>query len=298
MNTYKKYCPNVFVAQCDEAQVSGEVITLETKYGKEHENEVHNFLGKTREGKFLYSISRVDGFDHQERMKRKAEKLRGYEANAENRSTQHYQDSHEGRDFLSLGEPIKIGHHSERRHRALIERNWQRMGKSVAETEKAKDYASRAEYWEARVNTVNLSMVQSLPFFEFKLEQAKIHHKDLKDNPEKRRHSMALAYASKAVKDTEKNLNLAVKLWGTQEEIEQIDIEKKQEAEAKTKKSKRKTDLLLKYGAFYAFNTAQFKAEYQKAIDAGTIEEGETVMGMSGGLNVPLKHHEEFTLQF
>ena len=37
--------------------------------------------------------------------------------------------SNEGSEFLSLGEPIKVGHHSANRHRALIERNWDRMGK-------------------------------------------------------------------------------------------------------------------------------------------------------------------------
>jgi len=35
MNTYTKYCPNVFVAKCTRQHEKGEIITIETKYGKE-----------------------------------------------------------------------------------------------------------------------------------------------------------------------------------------------------------------------------------------------------------------------
>lgn len=37
MNTYRKYCPNVFVAQCTEKHEKGDTIMVETKYGKENE---------------------------------------------------------------------------------------------------------------------------------------------------------------------------------------------------------------------------------------------------------------------
>lgn len=36
MNTYLKYCPNVFVAKCEEQHEKGEEIILTTKYGKEN----------------------------------------------------------------------------------------------------------------------------------------------------------------------------------------------------------------------------------------------------------------------
>ena len=120
MNTFQKYCPNVFVAKCTEKHEKGEVIILKTKYGKEVESEIHNYLGCTKDGFHLYSITRCDGFNSQERAANKAEKLEGYAANAEKRSEKYYLASQEGKDFLSLGEPIKVGHHSERRHRKLI----------------------------------------------------------------------------------------------------------------------------------------------------------------------------------
>lgn len=219
-NTYSKFFPNVFVAKCFEKHEQGEVIILTTKYGQEHENIIHNFLGKTTDNLFLYSITRLDGFNVQERAKKKAEKLQGYSNNAENRGTAFWKASHEGKDFLSLGEPIKIGHHSERRHRALIQRNWDRMDKSIAETQKAEDYRRRAEYWENKINVINLSMPESINFFEFKLEEAKKNHLFLKKNPKERKHNYSLTYASKEVKELTKKVNLAIRLWGDDEIIE------------------------------------------------------------------------------
>lgn len=226
LNTYTKYCPNVFVAKCPEKHIKGDVIILTTKYGQEHENEVHNYLGKTRDGFYLYSVIRCDGFNAQQRAINKSERLNGYASNAEKRSQQYYEESKEGKDFLSLGEPIKIGHHSEKRHRALIERNWNRMGKSVAESDKAEEYQRRAEYWESKANVINLSMPESLEYFEFKLHEAKNNHKFLMDNPKERKHSFSLTYAKKEVNELTKKLEISVKLWGTKEEISQIEKEK------------------------------------------------------------------------
>lgn len=217
MNTYKKFQPNVFIAQCTEKHEKGEIIILTTKYGQEHECEVHNFIGYagTQENPlYYYSITRADGFNSQERAKAKAERLNGYASNAKKRSMNSYKASQEGADFLSLGEPIKVGHHSEKRHRALIERNWNRMGKSVEENERAEEYQRRAEYWESKANDINLSMPESIEYFEFKLEEAKKKHQYLKENPDKRRHSYSLTYAKKEVNEITKKHQIAIKLWG------------------------------------------------------------------------------------
>lgn len=198
MNTFKKYCPNVFVAKCEEEHAKGEVIVLTTKYGKEVENEVHNFLGRTPDGCYLYSITRVDGFNAQERAKKKAERLSGYAFNAEKRSNEYYRksDLSEEATGIPFGQPILVGHHSEGRHRRTVERAWNNMGKSIAESEKANDYKRRAEYWEAKAKDINLSMPESIGFYEYKLEEAKRKHKFYKENPEAREHSYSLTYAN------------------------------------------------------------------------------------------------------
>ena len=212
MNTYSKYCPNVFVAKCTEQHEKGSTIHMNTKYGDGHEAIVFNELF-AKDGFYYYSVVRADGYNIQERAKAKAERIQGWANNAEKKSLQYYEASQEGKDFLSLAEPIKIGHHSEKRHRALIDRNWNRMGKCVEFSEKANEYESRAEYWARQANTINLSMPESLEYYEYELEKAKAKHEDLKNNPEKRSHSFSLTYAKKDVNELEKKVLTAKKLW-------------------------------------------------------------------------------------
>ena len=78
MNTYSKFVPNVFLAKCTEKHEKGETIVLETKYGRENECIVFNFMGETKEGFYFYSIVRADGFNAQEFAKNKIE-ARGIE---------------------------------------------------------------------------------------------------------------------------------------------------------------------------------------------------------------------------
>lgn len=112
MNTYHKFAPNVFVAKCDAIH-EGETITLETEYGKEVDHVVFNLVG-ARDGFYFYSIVRADGFDHKAWCERRAERLTGYASTASKASTQAYEASRKKDSaFLSLGEPIKVGHHSE-----------------------------------------------------------------------------------------------------------------------------------------------------------------------------------------
>ena len=216
MNTYKKYCPNVFVAQCEEKHEKGETIIVETKYGKENECIVHNFVGYTgtkENPMYCYSITRADGYNNQERARNKVEKLNNWADNADKKGSDWQEKSNEGKDFLALAEPIKVGHHSEKRHRALIERNWNRMSNAMEEYKKAETYRERTAYWESMASKIDLSMPESLDFFEIQLEEAKVYHQFLKDNPTERPHGMSLSYASKKVKDLKSKHEIAVKLW-------------------------------------------------------------------------------------
>ena len=212
MNTYQKYCPNVYLAKCEEQYEKGEIIEVETKYGKPNESIVFNLIAE-KDGYFYYSIVRADGFNVQEWAKRKADRLNGAASNAEKKSGQYWNASQEGKDFLVLAEPIKVGHHSEKRHRALIDRNWNRMEKCVQFSDKAETYAQRAEYWEAKASAINLSMPESIEYYEFKLEQATAKHEELKSDASKRDHSYSLTYAKKEVNEAKKNLEIANKLW-------------------------------------------------------------------------------------
>ncbi|WP_233141475.1 DUF3560 domain-containing protein [Aggregatibacter actinomycetemcomitans] len=212
INTYAKFAPTVFVAKCPEQHTKGEIITLTSKYGNEVEVEVHNLV-KQAEGHYFYSFTRCNGNDSQTRAAAKAERYQSYADNAMKRSHKYCEAANEGREFLSLGEPIKIGHHSEKRHRALLERNARRMDKAVEEMRKAESYGDKIAYWEEMAEKIDLSMPESLDYFQFELAKAKEKHKALKDNPELRTHSYSLTYANKAVKELTKKVQLAELLW-------------------------------------------------------------------------------------
>ena len=213
MNTYYKFAPNVFLAKCEEKHERGEEIIVTTKYVKENESIVFNLIFE-RDGFYYYSIVRADGFNVQEWAKRRAERRREWSVSANKKSHEYFEKSNKDRDFLSLGEPIKIGHHSERRHRKAIADAWRNMGKSVEFSDKATEHEREAEYWDKRATTINLSMPESIDFYAHKLEEAKEYHEGVKSGKYPREHSYTLTYAKKAVNEAQKNYDLAVKLWG------------------------------------------------------------------------------------
>jgi hypothetical protein len=212
MNTYSKYTTHVFLAKCLEKHEKGEIIEISTRHGKENECIVHNLVYE-KGGFYYYSIIRADGFTSQEWAKKRAERHLNASINASKKSAEYWKASHEGRDFLSLGEPIKIGHHSERRHRNLIERNHNRMAKSVELTNKAEEYSRKADYWDDRAKDINLSMPESLEYFEHLLSIAKAQHEGLKNGTIERRHNYDLQYAKKEVNELQKKVDIARKLW-------------------------------------------------------------------------------------
>lgn len=211
-NTYYKFVPNVYLAKCTEPHEKGDIIPVETKHGKENESVVFNLIYQ-KGGFYFYSIIRADGFNMQERAKAKAERYEQWAAGANRHSAEYYERSNKDREFLSLGEPVKVGHHSEKRHRKVIDEAWNNMGKSVAFADKADAHESKAAYWESRANDINLSMPESVDFYAHKLEKAKEYHEGLKSGKYERQQSFSLTYAKKDVNEAEKNLNLAKRLW-------------------------------------------------------------------------------------
>lgn len=212
MNTYSKYTANVYLAKCEETHQKGDTITVTTKSGKENLSIVHNLIYE-KDGFYFYSITRADGYNLQERAKNKSEKYDSWAESAERKSDEYYNKSNKDADFLSLGEPIKVGHHSERRHRKIVEQAQNNMLKSVEFDKKVDAHKEKAEYWASRANDINLSIPESVEFYKFKLEEAKALHEGLKSGKVERAHSFSLTYAKKNVNELSKKYLLAQKLW-------------------------------------------------------------------------------------
>lgn len=213
MNKFVKYCPSVWVVRSDELYEKGDIIEVQTGRGRFVEREIFKRLGE-KNGSLFYSVIPI-GKSFAEK---KAEKYEEFAQRAEERATAWYEKSQEGREFLALAEPIKIGHHSERRHRALIDRNYRRMGNSVRESELAEEHKRKAEYWRGRQQEITLSMPESLEYFKAELEKAQQKYEGMKNGTIEREHSMSLSYARNKVKKLEKNLEIAKFLWGVDDE--------------------------------------------------------------------------------
>lgn len=208
MNTYSKFGPNVFLAKCIERHAKGDIINVTTKYGKENESEVFNLIYE-KDGFFFYSIIRADGFNIQERAKAKSEKYESWAGKADQKSNEYYHRSKDMMSVIPMGQPVHGV--ADRNYR---DKAWAKMGKSVEFSDKASAHESKVNYWAKKANDINLSMPESIEFYEYKLEAAKLEHEGMKNGTIERGHSMALQYAKKAVNEAQKNFDLAKKLWG------------------------------------------------------------------------------------
>lgn len=81
--------------------------------------------------------------DHEERRDNRVLRLRSRADKARGEAQSRYEAS--GRDLPPWGEPIKIGHHSERRHRRALDRSHANMSKSVEATRQAVRLDARAD---------------------------------------------------------------------------------------------------------------------------------------------------------
>jgi hypothetical protein len=79
-----------------------------------------------------------------ERKIEKAERYDGYSENAEDRATASSQAAHEIGRYIPMGQPILVGHHSEKRHRRDLNRIDSNMRKSIEETKKAEYFSDKS----------------------------------------------------------------------------------------------------------------------------------------------------------
>lgn len=82
-----------------------------------------------------------------ERAEERAERMETHAENAQQRAAIAFDraDLSEGKSGIPFGQPILVGHHSERRHRRAIERADNAMRKGIEESDKAKYFERRAE---------------------------------------------------------------------------------------------------------------------------------------------------------
>lgn len=90
--------------------------------------------------------------NRKERQEARAERYREYAENAEKRAAAAFNASNAAVADIPLGQPILVGHHSEKAHRRALERSNGAMMRSVHESEKAAYYRRKAEVAESNDN--------------------------------------------------------------------------------------------------------------------------------------------------
>lgn len=86
-----------------------------------------------------------------ERLERKLEKRQEWAEKAETRANQLSEQSHKMMSVIPMGQPILIGHHSEKRDRNYRNRAWNKMGKSVEQRHLAEHHIEKASGLEAQL---------------------------------------------------------------------------------------------------------------------------------------------------
>lgn len=82
--------------------------------------------------------------DYQERQEARRERLEERAAKKAAASDAAFERSHSLVDGIPFGQPILVGHHSERGHRARVDKSWDLMGKSVGFSKEAEKLEQRA----------------------------------------------------------------------------------------------------------------------------------------------------------
>lgn len=83
--------------------------------------------------------------NRKERQEARADRYRELAAKAEKQSTDAYNRSCKMVEYIPMGQPILVGHYSEKAHRSLLKRSSNAMGKSVELSKKADYYNSKAQ---------------------------------------------------------------------------------------------------------------------------------------------------------
>ena len=82
--------------------------------------------------------------NRKERQEARADRYRELAEKANKQSNEASQLSRSMVEHIPLGQPILVGHHSERAHRSLLDRSWNTLGKSVKLSEKAEYFEQKA----------------------------------------------------------------------------------------------------------------------------------------------------------
>lgn len=141
--------------------------------------QVAKSLGLTDEGQTGQRLSFAEQQELKvEKAEARAERMEAHAENAQERAAQAFDraDLREEKSGIPLGQPILVGHHSERRHRRAIERADNAMRKGIEESDKAKYFERRAE---SAAYTASQADLQDKRYLQNRIDENEKHVRDV-----------------------------------------------------------------------------------------------------------------------
>ncbi len=163
--------------------------------------------------------------NYAEKKERKLERYNYLSEKASKESTDAYERSHKMVEHIPMGQPILVGHHSEKAHRSLLDRSWNTMGKSVKLQEKADYYKQKADGTENN-NAISSDdpaavkkLKDKLQKLEEQREKIKQHNKEQRKKGESGADSYHLSNLSQNINSVKKRIVYLQK----QESIQEVE---------------------------------------------------------------------------
>jgi len=116
------------------------------------------------------------------------------------------------------GAPVKVGHHSEGKHRSTIN-NLHKLNDAAAKSnELRKQLLDEKERLTKQVENLKpeLNEPEYLEYIKGEVERLKTYHSGLKSGAIPKEHYYSLTYAKQALNKAEAQLKKAIKLWGAE----------------------------------------------------------------------------------
>jgi len=88
--------------------------------------------------------------------------------------------SHQMLEMIPFGQPILVGHHSERTHRSLVKRSGNLMDKSIELSDKAEYYSDKAKATQNN-NTISSDNPEAVDLLRLKLEKLQGQREEIKE---------------------------------------------------------------------------------------------------------------------
>jgi len=146
--------------------------------------------------------------NYEERRQEKIERYKERARKAKEESERLYEEAHKMSSVIPFGQPILVGHHSEKRDRNFRDRIYRKQGKSIEETKKADYWESRAKATEKN-RSISSDDPEATQKLKIKIEQAEKLQEAMKE---------ANQIIRKKITDEEK-VNLLVDRFGWMDEL-------------------------------------------------------------------------------